>query len=383
MRYLPQSKDAIAGRKRVPCPLDPHHSVWEDQVQHHLKKCRARPAAPPTDPWFSENFNVQGCEKEAMSTRFKDTPINTSKWIETVRKVYEEEISSIPLRVDVRHHKGLDQRLGELANAKHAIQQASLIGHMDDLGMLEPENTVVEFGSGRGELSRYVSRTILLKQLSKTDNASVKSQSHVLIDRASNRMKLDSKITKDFEELVGEASVEQYPEIMRIKADIKDIKLDAVEGLRDDGIAIISKHLCGCATDLTLQCLRKSSQKFKGLVIALCCRQLCTYETFPEYGRRWLSERRIDAEGFYALARMTSWAVCGSRRKQGEADVPGGDGLTEADRHQLGMCARRILDTARVEALRQASYDAEVVQYVDPSVSPENHCLIIRPTASK
>jgi tRNA:m4X modification enzyme len=311
------------------------------------------------------------------SKNFKETDIDVIEWIEPVRRAYGKVNLEHPLRVDIRKHDGLEQRLEELGNQKHAIQQASLIGHMDSLGMLAPHRTIVEFGCGRGELSRYVARSMLEIQLRNGRKRLASSQSHLLIDRASQRMKLDSKITKDFEELVGGAVAGQLPAIKRIKIDIKDLNLDGVQELRPAGICVISKHLCGCATDLTLQCLRNSSVELGGAVIALCCRQLCTYETFAPAARDWLAELGFDARGFHALTRMTSWAVCGSRRKPDEPDVAGANGLTEAERHQLGMYARRIIDMARVVALQKDSYEAEIVQYVDASISLENHCLIV------
>uniref|UniRef100_A0A8D2IXW6 tRNA:m(4)X modification enzyme TRM13 n=1 Tax=Varanus komodoensis TaxID=61221 RepID=A0A8D2IXW6_VARKO len=34
-------------RKRIPCPLDPKHTVYEDQLQKHLKKCNSREQPKP------------------------------------------------------------------------------------------------------------------------------------------------------------------------------------------------------------------------------------------------------------------------------------------------------------------------------------------------
>lgn len=35
-------------------------------------------------------------------------------------------------------------------NGKHALQHASLLGHMDRLGFLDPKYTFLEFGAGKG-----------------------------------------------------------------------------------------------------------------------------------------------------------------------------------------------------------------------------------------
>lgn len=61
---------------------------------------------------------------------------------------------------------------------KHAVQQASILGHMDRLGLLNENNVFIEFGCGKGELSNWIS--VAMGENSK----------FVLIDRRNFRQKV-------------------------------------------------------------------------------------------------------------------------------------------------------------------------------------------------
>lgn len=357
-----------SGRKRVPCPLSPQHTVWEDEMKKHLKKCRKKPENRLPEVWRRVDINIVGQCGQAPP---KKKDVDLSVWADTLRKLYADvvEREGEYLEKDVLNHPGLESRLQQLENQKHAIQQASLIGHMEKCEFLNPRKSIiVEFGCGRGELSRYISRAQALKDMDAV-------QRFLLIDRAGPRMKFDGKLMKDYEEMRSAENVGGI-KYKRLKADIKDIMLNdeviqhleltAPEG---DDLVIVSKHLCGCATDLTLQLmLGQQPPQLRGSVIALCCRQLCSYETYPLAGRKWLEETAgvSGPEAFYAISRMTTWVLCGTR------------GLSDPENEKLGHMARRVIDYGRLHALRDAGYkNTRLVQYVDSQISPENVCLIV------
>ncbi|CAN6675081.1 tRNA:m(4)X modification enzyme Trm13p [Trichomonascus vanleenenianus] len=376
------------GRKRVPCPVSPGHTVWEDQVHHHVPKCKAA-GEVPRDKWFKLDYNLSD-KSEDKPKLSEITAEDYRKWAEKAAKLYDS--IKEPITREVLDHPGLASRLSELQNQKHAIQQASLIGHMDKHGLLSDDAVVAEFGCGRGELSRYIARSQVLNQLSR-HCAVVGGQKYLLVDRAGPRNKLDGKIAKDLEELETPAtSQKQTPQVERSKIDIKDLNLGTAVSELFGGtcqpVSIVSKHLCGCATDLTLRCLANAGEAvaLRGVAIALCCRQLCNFGMYPDAGRVWLQEHGITAEGFAVLAKMTSWAVCGTRRHNGseETSAHHPSGYSEAERQAIGHKVRRVIDYGRLLAVRgservgtAAGYDARLIEYVDPSVSLENICLLV------
>ncbi|KAA8916074.1 hypothetical protein TRICI_001778 [Trichomonascus ciferrii] len=70
------------------------------------------------------------------------------------------------LETEILNHPGLEERLKQLENQKHAVQQASLVDHMEKHGFLNPRTTIIaEFGCKRGELSRYISLARALKDM--------------------------------------------------------------------------------------------------------------------------------------------------------------------------------------------------------------------------
>ena len=53
------------GRRRVPCPLDPKHTVFEDYLQRHMAKCNSRPA--PKEPFYELGINRPGSKESSGS----------------------------------------------------------------------------------------------------------------------------------------------------------------------------------------------------------------------------------------------------------------------------------------------------------------------------
>ncbi|KAK9458970.1 methyltransferase TRM13-domain-containing protein [Lipomyces oligophaga] len=398
--------------ERIYCPLDSTHSVWKKDLQRHLKKCQSKKSSQlPTDSWFLQNVN----DSRQDGIQSSSNPILHSEYIEWIGFVQEEynrivtEQSLLPANESVLvktdmpllQHSGLDRRLSELSNQKHAIQQASLIAHLERYNLVRPENHFVEFGAGRGELSRYLHQVLIIAN---HQRLSV-NPSFLLVDRAGTRMKLDSKIAKDAAELDSSC---RHPNVRRFKVDIKDLALykDACFEMNPEntgsGLVAISKHLCGAATDLTIQCLANYSSSDRnvipvsGILIALCCRHRCTFSTFP---RSYVeSLRPITSRGFEILTKMTSWAVCGRRQDSRpdqcdhvhERDAPLNP-TTEQDKYLhpsklpieereiIGIKARQIIDYARARHLQSLGFKVELVRYVDQSVSSENICLIAVP----
>lgn len=95
----------------------------------------------------------------------------------------------------------------------------------------------------------------------------------------------------------------------RIKIDIKDLNLEAYMESSNTLKSVVSysKHLCGCATDLTLRCLSKIKDS-AGIVIALCCHQVCNFDMYVN--RDFLEDYDISRNEFDTLCSMSSWALC-------------------------------------------------------------------------
>lgn len=400
--------EAAAEKKgdRVPCPLDPKHSVWVRDLESHLTKCNAKPIER-TESWFDkkrnselrslgkvEDTSAQGetgslelqtevrlVENGTGENDEKDPEAERkllAKCIELLRK-YEAEVG--PMEERILQHEGLDTWHEEKENRKHITQQSSLVGQLKEAGLLSPEMFYVEFGCGKAELSRTVNACILHDVTDDTKQQGV--YGYGLIDRGVNRMKMDNKILRDCEQASAPNKLE--PIVKRSRIDIEHLDLDKfLEEENPQRVVGISKHLCGVATDLTLKLILNSTlleSRFQGLVVAMCCRHACNYDQLLPGSKAYLSEHGIQsAQDFKHLKVVITWAVCG----------PGGDenshlsGLSQAEREKMGLVARRMVDESRVHAINQLlapKFRAQLYKYAHTSTTPENSCLRITRTS--
>jgi tRNA:m4X modification enzyme len=356
--HLKEKNDDV----RVVCTVDPGHTVWSKDLKAHLKKCMKKKEEGLNDPWYKLNHN---CGAPQPDVEFQE---DYKRWIPVVEKIYQKYE---PLLLEQGEHGGVEGRMKEKQNQKHAIQQSSLISQLDKNTLLASKLDYIEFGCGRAELSRYLLQSVVHQDMG--------TSGFILIDRSPTRLKLDSKMVKDCE-----ANGLEPAKVFRAKVDIKDLYIDNIidtQFKESAGFVAISKHLCGAATDLTIQCILNNEQllsKFQGMIIAMCCRHCCNYSQLHPLTREYLQERDIDQQGFKHMMKFASWAVNGRRpnmKDEDGADHP--SGLTIKEREGLGLKARRIVDESRKFALQAQGFNVKLCHYVTKDISLENTCMVV------
>ncbi|KAM3839506.1 tRNA:m(4)X modification enzyme TRM13 homolog isoform 2-T2 [Vipera latastei] len=408
-------------RKRIPCPLDPKHTVYEDQLQKHLKKCNSREKPKPV--YFIKDINAGlKNETELSEEQVRISALSKQELENLIRKLKKANNAiNYVLKDQILSHHALEEALNDPQNGdaafKHLKQQASILGNMKRLHLLGPGNCFVEFGAGRGKLSHWLD--IALQD--------VQDVNFLLVERASTRFKVDGKHRKRYFE--------------RLQVDIQHLCLSKVPLLVEQKLPLvgIGKHLCGAATDLALRCLVDTSRKscpeekegpvikrlktdcsgkihskcgtenwspIAGIVIALCCHHRCEWRHYV--GQDFFTRVGLGPIEFNFFKRMTSWATCGMRergsetsrcgiqnkgqRNEGEHDrddinadcgLDSLQGLLTADeRKQIGHLCKLLIDHGRIEYLEQRGYEAVLQHYTDSSVSLENVLLTAVPTQS-
>ncbi|XP_020022040.1 tRNA:m(4)X modification enzyme TRM13 homolog isoform X4 [Castor canadensis] len=329
-------------RKRILCPLDPKHTVYEDQLAKHLKKCNSR--EKPKPDFFIQDINAGLKDETEIPEQL--VPISSlseeqlENLIKKLRKASEGLNST--LKDDIRSHPALLDALNDPRNGdsaiKHLKQQASILGNIEKLKLLGPRRCFVEFGAGKGKLSHWVD--IALKDAEKVH--------FILVEKVTTRFKVDGKHRK-------ENSVFE-----RLQIDIQHLCLSKIPVLREGKLPVvgIGKHLCGVATDLALRCLietyaasyeerneeplakrikndktetkvntlakegneRNVPEKWSpvaGIVIALCCHHRCDWRHYV--GKEYFRALGLGAVEFHYFQRMSSWATCGMRKTLLEA----------------------------------------------------------------
>ncbi|XP_077188997.1 tRNA:m(4)X modification enzyme TRM13 homolog isoform X1 [Paroedura picta] len=420
------------GRRRIPCPLDSKHTVYEDQLQKHLKKCNSREKPKPV--YFAEDINA-GLKESTKLPEEKQVSISAlSKEMleDLIRKLKRASngIKSV-LKDQICSHQALHEALNDPRNGdaafKHLKQQASILGNMERLNLLGPRRCFVEFGAGRGKLSHWVDRAL----------QDTKDVHFLLVERATTRFKVDGKHRKNSFE--------------RLQVDIQHLCLNKVPVLVKEKLPAvgIGKHVCGSATDLALRCLAETyvnlcdddgrespaAKRWKssgthqpsndspretcsgslaenwspvfGIVIALCCHHRCDWKHYV--GQEFFTAAGLGVTEFNYFKRMTSWATCGmkesypqtptigteSKEQDGEADEHDSHDrslecntdslqglLSTEERKQIGLLCKLLIDHGRIEYLQQRGYDAVLQYYTDPSVSLENVLLTATPRQS-
>ncbi|KAB1274174.1 tRNA:mX modification enzyme TRM13-like protein [Camelus dromedarius] len=217
-------------RKRILCPLDPKHTVYEDQLAKHLKKCNSREKPKPSnepaerkkleiEEGIIDNVRFTRKQAEISSVMFsfcfvKDffiQDINAGLKDETeiseqlvpISSLSEEQLENLikklrkaseglnsTLKDQIMSHPALHDALHDPKNGdsatKHLKQQASILGNIEKLKLLGPRRCFVEFGAGKGKLSHWVD--IALKDAEEVH--------FILVEKVTTRFKVDGKHRK-------------------------------------------------------------------------------------------------------------------------------------------------------------------------------------------
>jgi len=398
---------------RVPCPYDPKHTCFATKMEKHLKICNSKP------PLILPQYIVPGINSGATRPADADMKLNKEKLsianvsdekliniigevMSTYKKYVEGNIVLEPLE-----HTAMEEELNKPEYGpsvlKHLIQNSSLLGQLDKSGLLENGNTFIEFGSGRGQLTYWLTRAV-------TDPSTCQ---FILVDKASHRHKFDNRL-RDCEDI----------ELVRLRADIQDLSLAGLSPfltVQQESVVGISKHLCGAATDLTIRCLTQtlenSASEMVGMLIALCCHHRCEWN--PYVGKQFLTDQGFTEEDFSLLTSITSWCTCGTgksreSRNPAATEEPSSPSieriehapvavvppeqeagfseeiaspnitdryarlqLDQTTRQEIGRQCKRVLDYGRLRYLQDVcDMDVKLKYYVGSFISLENALIV-------
>lgn len=417
----------------IQCPIDPSHSVLEQNLNWHVKRCPLlkQVQSLSDQPFYKKGINAgsDGEQQEEETSGFNDSKLTTMtvssemkrnalhgmsvpkfcNLIEKIESVHESLCKDIQDSFQMPEVcrlwiKSKEEERKLPFQEKHIMQQASIVGNLENFAVLKNSleskpskcgesnegkedgvSTVIEFGAGRGYLTQMLADCYGINRV-------------FLVERKAYKLKADRSLRQN-ENLTLE----------RLRIDIEDLNLNAVESLQGVPFLATGKHLCGAATDLTLRCCfpeyRKDSSEqnitninFGGLAIATCCHHLCQWKHYTN--KKFFLDLGMTKGEFHAITWFTSWAVdanhdsdlpdttnCISHfqsiKEQGNEYSDGVEKiLSEMEatkRAALGFKCKWIIDIGRLMWLRELGLDAKLVRYVPPSISPENHLLLAKP----
>ncbi|XP_057995746.1 uncharacterized protein LOC110661741 isoform X2 [Hevea brasiliensis] len=398
----------------IPCPIDPSHSVLQENIDGHVRRCPLLKQAQSLSlqPYYQKGINAGKEEDDDITSEMKRSAVysmTVSEFYKLIKKIESIHASicdnilesyKIPEACNMWIKREVDRKLP--FQEKHVKQQASIIGNLEDFGVIksslikeqcdadglcvdkiDSRPAVVEFGAGRGYLTQMLADCYGIERV-------------FLVERKSYKLKADRSLRQK-ESLILE----------RLRID-KDLNLKAVDSLQGVPYLAIGKHLCGPATDLTLRCCLSEQDSehnmeqclgnysLKGLAIATCCHHLCQWKHYAN--KKFIVDLGITKEEFHAITWFTSWAVDADHGsdlsvdgrlhlQSMEQEQYGGDanGIEDAvrnmkavDRAVLGFMCKQIIDLGRMMWARERGLDTQLVKYVPSSISPENHLLIAK-----
>ncbi len=186
---------------------------------------------------------------------------------------------------------------------KHLEQIGSLISQLVQLDLLQGHTCFVEMGAGRGQLSHELHACL------KHDS----SVQFVLIERDHQRYRYDAHHRRE----------EQGPSFKRYRLDIRDLYLSELPSLKDPEkpmqIVIISKHLCGGATDLALRCgveAQRTTKNVRAITIALCCHHRLMWNEYV--GKEFFVQNNLTPKDFSLIRTLTSWGTSENRHRMSQ-----------------------------------------------------------------
>ncbi|XP_034438180.1 tRNA:m(4)X modification enzyme TRM13 homolog [Hippoglossus hippoglossus] len=403
--------------RRIVCPLDPKHTVSEDKLDKHLKKCNSREKEKPV--YYVANINAGSADGDECQQQVSLSERSRTELHSLLDKL-RTAVTDLQCNVEdnVMCHPVLQGELNNPKNGdsahKHLKQQSSILGHLEELGLLGGGRCFVEFGAGRGKLSHWIHEAL----------KTCEDLQLLLVERCSTRFKVDGK-----HQDVG-------VQFERLQVDIQHLDLSKVPLLRKKNLPLVGvgKHLCGAATDLALRCLLDTpglreetepppkrlktsepaagpdtgsvfndtglvsdpgpvSGAVLGLAVALCCHHRCEWRHYV--GQQFFLQRGLGASEFSAFCRISSWATCGLRPTNQDATKPGGDEeeheaaeetdavngfLSAAEREQVGRLCKLLIDSGRVHFLTTKGFNSKLSRYADAHVTLENVLLTAVPS---
>eukprot|EP00727_Mastigamoeba_balamuthi_P004209 m51a1_g13786 hypothetical protein (411) ;mRNA; r:329204-330515 len=357
---------------RVPCPLDPSHTVEPERLADHVKRCTGKllsrapelpcykldanrgsdhegelpPDAPPVPLWADEALVFEVLSLARLASAGVPEP--------------RSEFLACP------EAEAADRAVFRSSGSrKHMPQLASLCAHLLRRGWLGSGpgalgHAFLELGAGKAHLSRVMAALC-------GDSASF-----VLVDRGKFNSRSEGARGGACEAAPAAGSRVTFE---RVGIDIKDLDVAALGPVRACGGRVLAfgKHLCGAACDLALRAVARMPAGSGGarVAVAMCCWHRCNWRDYA--GRAYLRSLGFGPRAFRVLCGAAAWATLTKDAAAAAASGP----MPFDERIVLGRAARRLLAEGRAQFLRSCGFEnIDVVFYVPDDVSPENLLLL-------
>mmetsp|Transcript_3534 Transcript_3534/g.5120 ORF Transcript_3534/g.5120 Transcript_3534/m.5120 type:complete len:407 (+) Transcript_3534:157-1377(+) len=350
--------------KWIPCPLDPKHDVKEEELEAHLRVCNVTKQKEmlESQEYYSKGINTdKGVEEQqgpkSLADFSQDEKQELISQLDSLVEKTEGKECPDALKCAARGIAPEERSKIAKRRKRHVVQEEALIDYIRKIlgeDNFKSNSCYVEMGCGKGGLSKTISDTI----------GEGNQGTFVLVDRGAFSNK-KCRVLRDRSDRC----------VNRLRIDIRDLDLWKVrlvkKGIEQGSkIAIVSKHLCGVATDYTLRVVHGNCPDV--VVIALCCHNQCSFDAYCN--RKWLTETLgLTRRMFDCLRLMSSWALISSDDSDGDVEK----------RVEIGRKCKKLINLGRVNFLEQHGMVAHLVDYVSTVTTLENTLLVAYPKNKK
>ncbi|CBJ31916.1 conserved unknown protein [Ectocarpus siliculosus] len=308
--------------KRVPCPVDPNHTVFEQQLSSHVKICNLalQQARMVAQPYYSEGINsgpplLPGEEEEEKNKEKEEEDrgdVAVVAAVAAAAALDDAFVVDLLSRVEAAHRDLVGEIPTEVLDPPEVqALHRGLVGPAGgDNGHGEngPSVLHVEMGAGKGTLGQSIATAFPGSDVTMVERSSVRRKAENRLEGVSTRARID----------------------------IRDLNMGGLPSLTAEGddrpVVAVAKHLCGVATDLALRAMltlpprpesrdaddgghvgngdptaapAAATTRVGGVAIATCCHHVCNWRDYV--GRDFLTQQGFSARDFEAMRRISAW----------------------------------------------------------------------------
>jgi U11-48K-like CHHC zinc finger len=164
--------DIFEGSSRMPCPVDPSHTIERRTLNAHLAICQRAKEVQDVEaqPYYSQGINsgTALCDGDdsvlheaavslqmAKASGERASGVYLDELVQRIEQAYDDHIGSMPV-VQLNPAECLPLQTDATAvgthftKMRHIMQQCSMIGHMQQAGLVGPgtDNCYIEMGAG-------------------------------------------------------------------------------------------------------------------------------------------------------------------------------------------------------------------------------------------
>ena len=397
--FCPTHTSGDGASARVPCPLNPNHTIFAADVERHVKVCPDKRFDPRDEAYYRHNVNVAGSITSSSAVKHSDlSEAELSALATKVCEIYDNLVVAVFSReheyrpTDDEQADACDEHTssnddGDVESAaeligkrrkravastkKHTPQHWGILLQVAQVGWLPPgiiprttitpsqiqvPSVILELGAGKAGLALALrEQADLLGPVGE----SLRTAKTIVVDKGSFRHKRDACVAATTNPFV------------RIRIDIKDFFLSGLPNIDCSAPLVIGKHLCGACTDFALNTMINSdATKNSCIAIATCCHHLCDPHLCHAWAQAVVEKDDSSPLGHISLREMgavcslTSWAVCGKM---------------DPERELLGWKCKRVIDYIRGRFMFEAHGFSHfsLRTYVPTAVTKENVLLLL------